>query len=499
MKYIIYNRKSTDEAGNQILSLETQKGITDNIAQNSQLDVIETIQEARSAKVSGNRPLFTAMLTRIRDGEAQGIIVAHVDRLSRNERELADITELFQSGLLKEIRTKDKIYNTLDDIYYIGLDLIGAAQFSRKLAARVKEGNETKRQRGEYTNRAPLGYINKDKKIIPDQHYAPYIKLAFDLYGTGDYSLLHLTKLLNDRGMRSRDGGNLIQKSTLRDVLTNPTYYGVIRAVGKLYKGIHEPLIIKELFDRVQDILTGKRVMKQKNHSFPYRGFLICNICGCRYTATIKMRKTEHIYYYCTNAKHICTEHLRYLTDSMVFNILRDQFAPFSALQGELSQLALSSYINDLESKKDLNVKLREQIALRLQEIDRELKKLLQLLVQSKIEESQYDEFKNNLTSEKINLELQQTSLKPLDPITTLERLERIKNQALSLQTMFDTGDEEVKSDLLKSVLWNVKVQSGYVASVQYKKPWEYLAIGLKNNDFNSLYPVPDSNRRLRG
>jgi site-specific DNA recombinase len=47
---------------------------------------------------------------------------------------------------------------------------------------------------------------------------------------------------------------------------------------GKTYKGSHEPLISFELFDRVQKILDGRFVTKQKvsKHEFAFSGFVSC-------------------------------------------------------------------------------------------------------------------------------------------------------------------------------------------------------------------------------
>lgn len=64
---------------------------------------------------------------------------------------------------------------------------------------------------------------------------------------------------------------------------------------------------------------------------------------------------------------------------------------------------------------------------------------------------------------------------------------------------MFVDGDDEVKSDLLKSVLSNSEWVDGNITSQQYKPLWEILEKGLKSGDFETMYPLPDSNRRFTG
>lgn len=485
MKYFVYNRKSTDESGNQILSLETQRAITDHIAQKSELNVIETIQEARSAKIAGNRPLFTSMLVRIRDGEAEGIIVAHLDRLARNERELADIVELMQSKALKEVRTKEKVYDSVDDIYYMGIDLIGAAQFSRKLSVRVKEGMQTKVRRGEFPTRAPIGYINRDAKIYPDPINLNYIKLAFSLYADGTHSLKAITYILNDRGMRTRYSGQKIQRSVVHEILSNPVYYGAIRSGGTLYKGIHEPIISKALFDQVQKVMHGHNNPKKEKHDYLYRGYLKCGVCGCSLTATLK--KQKHIYYYCTNAKGNCTQHNKYLTQVEVTEKIPEVFKPFSAVEADFAQLAYETFVNDL---KNGSVSEQDQTELSIKEIDTKLGRLLDLYISGSVDESLYNEKRKKLSEERVQLSLQVSSQKPVDPTLTLEQMEQLKKTALSIYTMFRDGDDLVKADLLRSALWNAHWVDGNITSQQYKPLWAILEKGLKSGDIKSMYPI---------
>jgi len=485
---IVYRRKSTDESGNQILSLITQKRITDLLAIYHGLTVVADYEEARSAKVSGNRPVFTKMLSEIRDGKAEYIVVAHADRLARNERELADITEMVEQGLIKGVvMVKERIHSTVDDIHELTRDLVEASYFSKKLSERVKEGNETKRQRGEFTTRAPIGYINKDGKIYPDPKYADYVKMVFTLYAEGSYTIKELANHLFDRGMRSRITGNKIPKSVIYEILTNPICYGVFRSHGSLYKGIHEPLITKELFDLVQDVLNGKNVRGNQKQDFLYRGYLKCGICGCSYTAS--MKKQIHKYYYCTNSKGVCSQHLRYLKEARVFELLRDLVRPFSAVEGAVAQLAYETYVHDTGNKTASGISIREQIGLQLQEADGKLKRLLDLLLDNKIDDMEYERKKKEVAENKMQLELQLRNFKPISPDEKLDKLERFREKAVSIYSMFLDDDRLVREDVLKSLLWNASVVDGIVMSQQYKLPWSLMEKPLKTGEFRDWYP----------
>ena len=192
MKYIIYCRKSSEDDTRQAQSLETQLSLLEGYVEKTGLIVTEKLQESKSAKNDNNRPLFNSMLSKIRDRKAEGILVAHIDRLSRNGTESAMIMKLFEEGLLKEIRTPSRIYNSIQDLLYMDFDFVFAAHYSRNLSIRVKEGIQNKLKKGEFPNQAPTGYLNKEGKIYPDPAKVPYVKRAYELYATGNYSLNQL-------------------------------------------------------------------------------------------------------------------------------------------------------------------------------------------------------------------------------------------------------------------------------------------------------------------
>ena len=83
MKYIAYCRKSRDEVDKQILSIEAQIAELKEFAEKENIEVIDFITEAKTAKIPG-REQFNNLLKRLEHGQAQGIIAWHADRLARN-------------------------------------------------------------------------------------------------------------------------------------------------------------------------------------------------------------------------------------------------------------------------------------------------------------------------------------------------------------------------------------------------------------------------------
>ena len=72
-KFFLYARKSTDIEDKQILSIEAQITELRAFAKQNNLDIVEEFIEKQSAKIPG-RPIFNAMIKKIENGEANGVL-----------------------------------------------------------------------------------------------------------------------------------------------------------------------------------------------------------------------------------------------------------------------------------------------------------------------------------------------------------------------------------------------------------------------------------------
>ncbi len=479
MKYIIYCRKSSEEEGKQLQSLETQERILTDFAQLNGLEVVDIVKERRSAKKEYNRPKFTAMLKDIDNGKANGILVVDADRLTRNLIEGALLLNLFENESLKEIRTRNLIYSSRESLVSLIDKIASATKYSRELSIKVVDGNATKLLKGEYPSSAPLGYINIPGTIIPDPMKSHFIKEVFDLYKTGLYSLKDLEQIMYTKGLRTKHN-NKVSHSVIGRTLRNPEYYGVIRRKGKIYPSKHEGITDRATFDLCQDILSGKRLGIKNNRQFIYRPYLFCHNCGCKLTASLK--KGRHIYYYCTNGKGSCPEHLKYLTLTRVEELIQRQLDNFT-LDEEMANLSFEAYADSLRNTKEYESRSTLVIENELSLIKTRLNNLLDALLDNRIEKNDYDQKRVELSNQRVELETRLKNLKNTDTEITLERVKNIKDSAVKLSKMFIEGDDDVKSDLLKGLLWNVTIEKQEVASIRYKKPFSYLQNLSKTSD----------------
>jgi hypothetical protein len=85
---------------------------------------------------------------------------------------------------------------------------IAAKAYVAALSENVRRRSLTfKRQNGEWTSRAPIGYRNTTdessgkRMIVVDPQRAPFVTRAFKLYSTGSYSVSGLARLLREEGL----------------------------------------------------------------------------------------------------------------------------------------------------------------------------------------------------------------------------------------------------------------------------------------------------------
>jgi hypothetical protein len=82
-----------------------------------------------------------------------------------------------------------------------------------------------------------------------------------------------------------------------------PIYTGDFDWKGKTYRGIHQPLVSRELWERVQQVLVQRnrgRVRKAK-HNFAFARLIKCGHCGCSLVGECKLGR--YVYYHCSGYK----------------------------------------------------------------------------------------------------------------------------------------------------------------------------------------------------
>jgi hypothetical protein len=156
--------------------------------------------------------------------------------------------------------------------------------YLQNLSRETSKGKLGRVLKGEHNNQPPFGYIKgADGKlhIVPEEGEA--LREGFELYATGTYVDRQIADLFNARGLHTRKG-KLWSKESIRDLLQNDFYYGVIEYRTDLYPGNHPPLVTKELFDQALDARRKHRRAPRANsnrmRTYMLNTLVYCAHCG---------------------------------------------------------------------------------------------------------------------------------------------------------------------------------------------------------------------------
>lgn len=318
IKLFLYARRSSDESSDkQLQSIDDQIKAMKLIARNKGFEIVDILTESKSAKKPHVRPVFQNMVDRLQDGEADGILCWHLNRLFRNSKEQGVIAWMLESKTIKIIQSYDRAYLPEDNVLLFNVEGAMANQYVRDLAIVSRRGMQSKAEKGWLPSRAPMGYLNDllTNEIYPDEERWEMVRKMWEMLLSGNYTVPQIHHIVNnDWGFRTpktkRSGGSPIGLSSLYRIFTNQFYTGVFEWSGMLYEGNHKPMINTAEYDRAQLILGRKGKPRHQVHESAYTGLVTCGQCGSMCTCTVKqklVKKTGEIktytYYNCTRKK----------------------------------------------------------------------------------------------------------------------------------------------------------------------------------------------------
>jgi len=315
IRYCLYARKSSEAEEKQALSIDSQIKEMLALAQRDRLNIVNIYRESHSAKECGQRPEYNRLLNDIRAGKFDGILVWHPDRLSRNAGDLGALVDLLDQKKLVEIRTHSQKFTNNPNEKFLLMILGSQAKLENdNKGINVKRGLRMRVEMGLWPSVAPTGYLNHPDRnmkchIIVDPLRSHAIRMLFEKAAYENMSIRKLFGWLRDEIKLTTRHGKFLTVSNIQLILRNNFYMGLIeypRKSGKWYTGKHEPIISRELFQKVQEKLDSYKHSGKPNKEFAFTKLIKCGMCGSGVTAEEKFKKLaggsirKYIYYGCT-------------------------------------------------------------------------------------------------------------------------------------------------------------------------------------------------------
>jgi len=229
------------------------------------------------------------------------IVTREVSRFARNTVDTLQQTRILRREGVEVYFTEDNIWTMNDEDGELRLTIMAtlAQNESKKTSVRVKAGQMISFKNGVlYGNGNILGYDRIGKEYVVNELQARTVRRIFDLYLDGN-GVRKIQFVLEKEGHLTATGLTKWQPGNISRILRNPFYCGTIvyrkqfvpdfleqkkiNNFGEVDKviveGRHTPIVTKEQFEKVQQILSSK---SESVHNKGCRGKKISKDIWCR-------------------------------------------------------------------------------------------------------------------------------------------------------------------------------------------------------------------------
>lgn len=284
-------RELTDE---EILS--RQQSLCEEMAARNGLAIMHYYRDVCSGETLKDRPEATAMFSAIIRGEWDAVVTVEVERLGRGSQgDQGRIVTALRSSVQNgnggcRVITLTKTYHPTSeaDMDYIEFGLFMSSRELSTITRRLTRGKMASVVSGQYIARlAPYGYdrvVVDEMKTLRANGDAKVVELVFGMAASG-VPTGSIVRMLGEMGIATPSGRREWQKATVRRILRNEVYVGLVRwgrtktvaeADGDLnilkrrvytddyllVDGLHQAIVDDELFAAAQDALDHNRPSK---------------------------------------------------------------------------------------------------------------------------------------------------------------------------------------------------------------------------------------------
>lgn len=304
----LYTRVSTAEQAREGYSIDEQIQRLKLYAEAHGRKDYKVYTDGGYTGASMERPALNDLLKDIKAGKIDKVIVYKLDRLSRSQK---DTLYLIEDAFLSNGVDFESMSERFDTSTSFGRAMVGVlavfAQLEREqIKERMAMGKEGRAKEGRWHGGgyAPIGYDYRGGELIVNDLEAAHVREAFTMYASGA-SIKQIEEQFARKGYSHAHGG--YNHTTLKRLLENVLYIGMVKHKGQVYEGIHEQIIDKELFEavRLRRELEHDKASGRPSSATYLSGLVVCGKCGGRYACTAHAVGGKYRYYTCYNRRPV--------------------------------------------------------------------------------------------------------------------------------------------------------------------------------------------------
>ena len=421
-KVVIYTRVSTDEQANTGFSLRHQEDALRKYCEIRNYKIVNHFQDDYSAKTF-NRPEWLKLSEYVKKNKKSidSVLFTKWDRFSRNaEQAFTVIRQMAEIGIEINSIEQPLDLSIPDNKAMLSFYLIIPEIENDKISLRTKEGMRRASKEGSFLNRIPFGYsrtrINGKASLCRNPE-SLIVEKAFEQVAKGIEPVEAVRKKLKN------EYGCKLEKQQFYNMLKNVVYKGYIKIKEfkkeeeQIVVGLHQPIVSEELFNKVQEVLIGRK-RKAKfpsivNDDFPLKKNFICPKCGKQITGSKSKGNGGYYYYY--HCKSSCK--VRHKKEEVHF-LIKDLLSEISISPNvkKLYKAILEDYIDSNNKDNMLKLKKLEE---ELKTIDKMIINVEDKLMMDEIDKEQFNRIFERYTNKKkecensiLNLEIQKDESK---------------------------------------------------------------------------------------
>ena len=486
---------SEDELQGESQSITNQRDLLERYTKENNLNIYDVYIDDGYSGTNFERPDFQRMLQDITDKKVNMVIVKDTSRLGRDYIEFGKyIEKFFPQNQIRVVCLLENYDSEIDNGVADTLPFKAVLNdlYARDTSKKVKATKKKNAQQGLYMGRfAPFGYDKSpsDKhKLIINEECAKTVRRIFELYLSGKSPLEISYILTNDSiptpsEMMDMDKKNSVwHREVVTRILQNEMYIGNMvqckkkKINYKLKKSIrqpksewiiientHEPIIDKESFLAVKEIMNHKNTTRTKTLNIMLRGLCVCKECGKKMGTTVDTRNKRTVYLRCSSYAsapklHLCTPHtVNYskLEDEIIVQVKK-------SCERYLKKNANRKSINIHMQDSDVDIKKEKFITTRsIQLLDAQIDSLYEDKLNGLLNENDFTRLYEKKNAERIN---KQTYLKELEGSSFYEK---ITNYEVAINNFLTS--EKVDANALYTLIEKIEIDQEKHVKICYK------------------------------